>query len=225
MNDPTVCFCELCVLQGLREHKQSWNWGGCRVFLYTMPVATSLLFTQSFKERKWVCHNRNYSRSSQFWWAGEIKETTEGEVLVTDLQLLDSIWVSGGNGQSPSPRDMSPATAAMTCWLRASLGCEVYWPEFWGKLEQGQTQEKKEQVASFVACFLSVHCWVFRNWLYPTFVKQEFCCSVCRGAPQVQVRSLRGWHRYSWCQCHTALGSLVTPCPALLVGCLASENH
>lgn len=52
MNDPTVCFCELCVLQGLREHKQSWNWGGCRVFLYTMPVATSLLFTQSFKERK-----------------------------------------------------------------------------------------------------------------------------------------------------------------------------
>lgn len=44
------------VLQELREHKQGWSWGGSTQ--YSVPAATSLLFNQSFKERKGVHHDR-----------------------------------------------------------------------------------------------------------------------------------------------------------------------
>lgn len=42
-------------------------------------------------ERKWVHHNKDMVRSTQICWAGEGKETTEGEAPATVLWLSDSI--------------------------------------------------------------------------------------------------------------------------------------
>lgn len=186
------------VLQELREHKQGWSWGGSTQ--YSVPAATSLLLNQSFKERK----------------GGH-----RGREIMPKFPILLS-WRDQGNH-----RRRSAAHGSATFRFHLSVWWawpepRLLWHEPWyccndlvaesqaGALTRvlRKTRTRPDTGKVFVACFLSVCCWVFRNWLYPTFVKQEFFCSgVSEVPPSWQVQPLRVWHRGSWCQCHTPLGA------------------
>lgn len=196
------------VLQELREHKQGWSWSDHNT---QSLLLLSLLFNQNFKEKKWVQHDREIM--PEFPSFAELERSRKPQKgkrwpQICNFQIPFECLVGMARTQAP----MTWALVLLLQWpggWEPAWDNESHWPEFWGKPEQGQTLEKFCSLPSECALLGSLGI----DYILPLSSK-NFAVVVC----------LR-WHRGSWCQCHTPPGSLVTPCPALILGCLANENH